>query len=286
MHDPQPLLAHIPHGQVAVPQRVVDLTDGRELEPVWVNGLGGLTFRDAGPQGAGAGSPVAAGSAAGARFVKWVAAGTPELDLAAEAERLRWARSHGALVPEVLDSGADDSGSWLLTAALAGESAVAPPWIAEPAAAARAIGAGLRALHDTLPVDSCPYDWGIDGRIAKFEERVRAGASPAEWSAEHRGLSIDRARQLLRDRPEVDLAVVCHGDACAPNTLLAPDGSFAAHVDLDSLGVADRWADLAVAAWSTEWNYGPRYDHLVYKGYEIDPDPIRIAYYRLLWDLS
>jgi kanamycin kinase len=45
-----------------------------------------------------------------------------------------------------------------------------------------------------------------------------------------------------------------------------------------------RWADLAVAAWSTEWNYGPGYDGLVYVGYGIAPDAERIAYYRRLWD--
>ena len=49
-------------------------------------------------------------------------------------------------------------------------------------------------------------------------------------------------------RPRIDRLVVCHGDACAPNTLLHDDGRFAAHVDLGSLGVADRWADIAVAA--------------------------------------
>ena len=65
--------------------------------------------------------------------------------------------------------------------------------------------------------------------------------------------------------------MVCHGDACAPNTLLYDDGTFAAHVDLGALGVADRWADLAVAAWSTEWNYGPGYDEIVYVGYGSPP---------------
>jgi len=64
------------------------------------------------------------------------------------------------------------------------------------------------------------------------------------------------------------------------------DGTFAAHVDLGSLGVADRWADLAVAAWSTEWNYGPGYDRVLYDAYGIAPDPERIAYYRLLWYLG
>ncbi|MFD6447456.1 phosphotransferase, partial [Promicromonospora sp. NPDC060204] len=86
--------------------------------------------------------------------------------------------------------------------------------------------------------------------------------------------------------PPHDRVVVCHGDACAPNTLLADDGTWAGHVDLGGLGVADRWADLAVATYSLGWNYGPGYDHLVYEGYGIDEDPDRIAYYRLLWDLG
>jgi kanamycin kinase len=90
----------------------------------------------------------------------------------------------------------------------------------------------------------------------------------------------------LRVAPPVDQLVVCHGDACAPNTLLDDDGTFAALVDLGTLGVADRWADLAVAAWSTEWNYGPGLDTLLYDAYGVHPDPDRIAYYRLLWDLA
>lgn len=79
---------------------------------------------------------------------------------------------------------------------------------------------------------------------------------------------------------------MCHGDARAPNTLIGDDGTFSAHVDLGSLGVGDLWADLAIAAWSTEWNYGPGFEHLVYESYGIAPDPRRIAYYRRLWDAT
>jgi len=107
-----------------------------------------------------------------------------------------------------------------------------------------------------------------------------------EWFPEHTLLGVREARDLLDDAPDVDLAVVCHGDACAPNTLIGDGGEFAAHVDLGSLGVADRWADIAVAAWSTEWNYGPGLAPLLYDAYGVEPDPERIAYYRLLWDLS
>jgi kanamycin kinase len=102
----------------------------------------------------------------------------------------------------------------------------------------------------------------------------------------HQTLTVQDALGLLAEAPPVDRLVVCHGDACAPNTLLSDDGSWSGHVDLGALGVADRWADLAVAAWSTEWNYGPGWaDHLL-DAYGIEPDPGRMAYYRLLWDLG
>jgi kanamycin kinase len=65
---------------------------------------------------------------------------------------------------------------------------------------------------------------------------------------------------MLADIPPADGLVVCHGDSCAPNTLLTGDGRWSGHVDLGALSVADRWADLAVATWSTTWNYGPGWE--------------------------
>jgi kanamycin kinase len=50
--------------------------------------------------------------------------------------------------------------------------------------------------------------------------------------------------------------------------------------------VADRWADLAVATWSAEWNYGPGWEDHLLTAYGVAPDPDRIGYYRLLWDLG
>jgi len=50
--------------------------------------------------------------------------------------------------------------------------------------------------------------------------------------------------------------------------------------------VADRWADLAIATWSAEWNYGPGWERPLLDAYGIRPDPDRTRYYRLLWDLG
>jgi kanamycin kinase len=270
-----PETAHVPEiptGPVPVPDTVARLARGDTLTPVWVNELGGLTFRADDGRGT-------------ARYIKWVKTGTPEIDLPAEAARLAWAQQW-VTVPRVLEHGTDGEGAWLVTEPVPGSSAVEPRWHADPAVAAAAIGHGLRVLHDALPVDACPYAWSVEQRLARADERIADGEGSESRFPEHRHLTTAEARARIAVPPPVDRWVVCHGDACVPNTLLHEDGSFAAHVDLGSLGVADRWADLAVAAWSTEWNFGPGYDGVVYEAYGITPDPERIAYYRLLWDMG
>ncbi len=210
-----------------------------------MNQLGGITFR--------------VDDAARPRFIKWSPPEGP--DLGAEAARLRWASQY-VTVPTVLQQGSDRAGQWLVTAALPGESAVSDVWRAEPASAARAIGVGLRHLHDRLPLDGCPF---------------------THWSAPEGG---SNPRIQIGGRPSVDRLVVCHGDPCAPNTLIGDDGRPTGHVDLGSLGPADRWADLAVATWSLEWNYGPGYERELLAAYGVELDPVRTSYYRRLWELA
>lgn len=264
-------LAGAPLGPVAVPAAVRDVAGGRSIEPIWVNQLGGITFRIAG----------------GTHYVKWlpVSAGQPLL-LGREMNRLQWAGQFTP-VPEVRGHGEDDDGLWLMTAGLPGESAVSARWLAEPAVAVAALGTGLRAMHDAMPVGDCPFDWSVRRRVAAARQRAKAGLiDPHDWKDSHGGLTVDEALERIADAPEVDQFVVCHGDACAPNTLIGDDGQWTAHVDLDTLGVADRWADLAIATWSTQWNYGPGWESALLDAYGVEADPERIAYYRLLWDLT
>lgn len=226
-----------PTSPVPVPDVVVAIAAGRSVEAVWVNELGGVTF--------GIGEPGGPAHLA-AEYVKVYPAEHAAL-LLDEEQRLRWAGRYAA-VPDVLAAGV----GWLHTAGLPGRSAVDPRWADAPSVAARAIGRGLRRLHDALPVAECPFG--------------RPSWVPAET-------------------PPADRLVVCHGDACAPNTLLADDGMFAAHVDLGDLGVADRWADLAIATMSLDWNYGPGdFEAELLQAYGVRPDPERIAYYRRAWD--
>lgn len=254
-----------------MPAAVAAVAGGRKVTLVWANEAGGLAF--------------AAGEGTGRCFIKWAPADSG-LDLAAEAERLAWAGRYHP-VPRPLAHGRDAVGSWLVTAALPGENAVSARWKADPATAVAAIGEGLRALHESLPAPRCPFSWSASQRLADARAQAAGGRlGPAAWHPCHQGLSVAAALERAAAIPPPDRLVVCHGDACAPNTLLTVDGRWSGHVDLGLLGVADRWADLAVATWSAEWNYGPGWDRLLLDAYGVRPDPERTRYYRLLWDLS
>lgn len=224
-----------PTGPMPIPGVVAAIAGHRSVTAVWVNELGGMTF--------------AVGSDPAVEYVKVYPEGDTHL-LADEVERLLWARAYAA-VPIVLGSGT----GWLHTAALPGRSAADPLWSGHPETAARAIGAGLRRLHDALPVGDCPF-------------------GPPSWVGDA--------------TPATDRLVVCHGDACAPNTLMADDGTCSGHVDLGDLGIGDYWADLAVATLSLDWNYPGQEDEdrqlALLDAYGVAPDRERIASYRARWN--
>jgi kanamycin kinase len=225
------ILANAPTGPVEVPELVRAFARGDELDAVWRNELGGLTFRD------------------GERYLKWNPLGSG-VDLEDERARLTWLAPRHP-VAEVLDVGRDDHGQLLVTRALPGDGAVTDPWRARPREAVRAIAEGLHALH-ALPIVDCPF--------------------ACRWAP-------------ASGVPAGDLVVV-QGDACAPNTIIGPDARFVGHVDLGLLGVADRWADLAIASRSLDWNYGPGWQDEFFAAYGVEPDEQRLTDYRELCDAA
>ena len=225
-------------GDDPIPPVVLDVAGGDDVELVWRNELGGLTFR------------------AGDRYVKWNPHRTG-IDLERERVRLEWmAPRHPA--PEVVTAGDDGAAQWLVTRALPGEPAVGDTWRARRRDAIAAIAAGLRAIHE-LPVDDVPSPWANE-----------------VW--------VGRRPENLGPRPPIDQPVVVHGDACAPNTLISAAGEWTGNVDFGDLGVGDRWADLAIASLSLDWNFGEGHQPELFDAYGIEPDEIRIRYYRALWE--
>ncbi|WP_206446324.1 phosphotransferase [Agrococcus sp. KRD186] len=237
------VLAAPPPAGTPVPPAIARLAEHHPVELVWQNETGGITARIDRPSGS--------------VYVKWSPAGSGE-SLADEAERMRWLAQAGSLtVPRVVAHAADAAGATLVTAAIDAASIVSAAGLRDPERAAAALGEGLRRLH-ALPVAGCPF--------------------PApDWTAS----ALDHASAIGGTGP--DDRVVCHGDPCAPNTLIA-DGRFAGLVDLGRVGVGDRWSDLAIASWSLEWNGLAEAEPAFWRAYGIERDAVRVARWRALWD--
>lgn len=194
----------------------------------------------------------------GNRYLKWNPPSTG-VDLERERARLEWISArHPA--PRVVDHGSDGDAQWLLTEGLPGGPAVGKRWRTRPSEAIQAIADGLRSIH-AIPIDDFPAEW-----------------TPQVWVA--------RQPPSLGTRPAIEHAVLVHGDACAPNTLISAEGMWTGNVDFGDLAVGDRWADLAVASMSLDWNFGKGHQPEFFDAYGITPDEDRIRYYRALWHLE
>ncbi len=201
-----------------------------------------------------------------------------------EYARLRWARRH-LPVPTIVDSGAEGGVDWLMLAALPGQDATTPHLKARPESLVPALARGLRRFHQA-PTEHCPFRLEVDDALAIVRRRVAEGrAEHSDLHAEYQHLSLGEAVATLEQlAPDSEDLVVCHGDYCFPNVLVE-DGCVTGYLDLGELAVADRWWDLAVGSWSTTWNVGPGWETLFLDSYGLDPDPRRITFYRLLYDL-
>jgi aminoglycoside phosphotransferase len=242
------------------------------VRAVWKNELGGLTFQ------------VGLGDAR--QFVKWTPAGSG-IDLSAEVVRLRWAAPF-TVVPRVVDEGADETGSWIVTAGLPGRMAVDDHWKRDPGTAVRAIGTGLRALHEQLPVADCPFGWSAEQRLETARSRAAAGRiDPADWPEDFQHIgTVERALGVLAEIPPVDEA------RRLPWRRLRSE-----HPDRRR-----RHVQRSRRPWRAgcrrplgrprrrhveyAWNYGPGWEEPLLEAYGVEPDPERIRYYRLLWELS
>ena len=148
------------------------------------------------------------------------------------------------------------------------------------------IGAGAKLAVKYGPQAKIAWDKGGKQAAAAATERTKSLTSRRKAFA-HAATVVDGS--VLKIAPDGKTAyVVFSGEqpiATYPHQD-APYHALLAHVDLGALGVADRWADLAVAAMSTEWNYGPGWSDALVAAYGIDRDPVREAYYRDLWNAT
>ena len=220
--------------------------------------------------------------------------------LDAEAERLRWLATTpmaGRVATVVFHGRTDDGVEHLVTTAVPGrdgvvfaEAAVATERTEPRHELAGRFGRSLRTLHDGLDPTTCPFDGGLDARLAAAERRIaEGGVDVDDFEPEHAGRTpSDLLDELRRTRPADEDLVVGHGDWCYPNVLFGdgPNDDEWGIVDLAGLGVCCRWNDLGIGVRTTRGNLGDDAVDPFLAAYGVAADDERIRYYILLDELQ
>lgn len=209
-------------------------------------------------------------------------------ELRAERDRVEWLAGTSMPGARVLDWVESDDGAALLTSAVPGVAAIELPW-SEKLVSSFAVA--LRRLHD-LPVESCPFERRLAEVVAQAEDVVRRGAvNPDFLTDEWR--RVEPTELLARLHAELPAVasksdrVVCHGDACLPNFLFDPDTlECTGAIDVGRLGVADRYADLALVRAQLHDVWSVDADGFFAAYGEFSPDPQRLNFYHLLDPLT
>lgn len=198
-------------------------------------------------------------------------------DLIGEGARLIWLRAQGIPAAEVLECGP----GLLVTSEVPGRP-VAGDWPPEARDhVVDALAELTRALH-ALPVDDCPFDRRL---AVTVPAALEADIDLDDLDDERLGWTRDRlVAELLATRPADEDLVVCHGDLGTLNVMVDPSTyEVTGVVDAGSLGVADRWLDLAIATRSLEGRVGGDGSADRYlRSYGVELDPAKLAFYRLL----
>lgn len=207
-----------------------------------------------------------------------------------EATRLQWLASHGLPVPEVVALGANDDLQWVVTRAMPGRPA-ARRWKPDERWRVIEVVADAARMVHALPVAQCPFERRLADVIYQAKVSNELGAFDREdVDTAHEGWTAQQLWDELSRMPvpvEDDL-VVCHGDLCLDNVLIDPETlTLAGIIDVDRVGVSDRWMDLSLALYNIGkddvWGYGPAYAEHFLARYGIRAvDQHKVTYFQLL----
>ncbi|MFF0269015.1 phosphotransferase [Kribbella sp. NPDC004536] len=209
-------------------------------------------------------------------------------ELSAERDRISWLSGTGLPGATVVDWLESVEGGCLLTTAVPGVAGDLLP-AGSHGRAMRSLGRVLRELHS---LENCPFERPLGDVISSAADVVRRGAvNPDFLTDEWRKVAPEELlAEVVAESTYVEKVlepVVCHGDACLPNIFFDPDTlEVTGLIDLGRLGIADRYADLALTTIQLhdEWSADPA---PFLEAYGVpDPDPRRLHFFRLLDPLT
>ncbi|GEM45501.1 APH(3') family aminoglycoside O-phosphotransferase [Deinococcus cellulosilyticus] len=207
-------------------------------------------------------------------FLKIQPQASPET-LRQDLQALKWLQQH-VPVPEVLGHAEQDGQEFLITSRIQGRdlSLLAQE---DREKAVMHFARGLRLWHGQ-PTQDCPLDRSLDFRLVEARQRLEQGQIALEAFTDES--PEDVLNWLHNNKPDEDL-VLTHGDYCFPNVLVDQD-RICGFVDVGRAGISDRYTDLTLALWSTEYNCGSGWKHVFLQAYGHDLDQEKLHYYSLL----
>jgi aminoglycoside 3'-phosphotransferase I len=166
-------------------------------------------------------------------------------DVTDEAARLRWLVGR-VPAPEVIGSADENDNAWLVMTAVAGQTAYQ---------IVDALASFLRTFHQ-VPIADCPFDSGLELRLALARQRLEVGLVDSDDFDEER---IGLSQQQVWDRmvallPIANDLVVTHGDFSLDNPIFDRE-KLSGCVDVGRVGVADRYQDIAIL-WNSLGEFG------------------------------
>ncbi len=206
--------------------------------------------------------------------------------LQTEANALVWLGQY-LPAPEVIYFERSNATDYLLIRALPGLPASDGYWRSDPKRLAHVLGESLQLLH-ALDPQTCPFDQRTDTKIEEVANYVRLGLIDTddfddENMGQHPSQILER---LIAEKPVNDDWVVTHGDFCLPN-ILFDNWNLSGFIDLGTLGVGDRYQDLALCARSLADNLGTdQYNTHFFASYGLNTvNDEKLRYFRLLDEL-
>lgn len=204
-----------------------------------------------------------------------------------EAQALTWLRTY-LPAPEVVFYERIDGIDYMLIRELPGLPASADYWTSNPHQLVETLAESMLALH-RLDIATCPFDQRTAVKLQEVAQYVQLGlVDTDDFEPEHSGQTPEHIlAQLYTEQPEQDDLVVTHGDFCLPNLLLT-NWRLSGFIDVGSLGVGDRYQDLALCVRSLSQNLGTdQYHSLFFEAYGLPfPDESKLHYFRLLDELK
>lgn len=207
--------------------------------------------------------------------------------LKAEADALTWLYVR-LPAPEVVFYERANGTDYLLIRGLPGLPACDDHWKTNPRRLVETLAESMRAIHSLDPTD-CPFDQRIETKLREVTKNVRLGLIDSdEFDSENVGKKPEAIlSQLVAERPQQEDLVVTHGDFCLPNLIL-DDWKLGGFIDVGSLGVGDRYQDLALCLRDlTDELDTDQYTTFFLDVYGLDTvDEEKLRYFRLLDELK